>query len=166
MVYHLKIKKTCYIIKKGRLIHDNIKFYHDNNSIFIDGNMSLEEKCKIFNECKYFYCYDPNTMYVIYSALCGCIPIVYPIKNMSKQNLIENRIYNCGGELIDIGFAYGNSKKEIDQAIEKNKTIAEKNIKRIFNYYSNNVNIFCEEIYNHIFNNIPLKNTVKNYYKS
>jgi hypothetical protein len=162
--------KTCYLVKKGRLIHKNIKYYHKNDSICLDNILSLKEKCNIFNECKYFYCYDPNTMYVIYALLCGCIPIIYPLDGVSKIDYMKNRIYNCNNELIDIGFAYGNTESEINNSIEKNK-YASMFVNKILDFYKNKINIFCDEVYNNIFNNIELNNnieldnTIENYYK-
>ena len=133
-------------------------------SLCLDNIKSLKEKCDIFNQCKYFYCYDPNSMYVIYAALCGCIPIIYPLEGVSKTDYMKNRLFNCNNELIDTGFAYGNFEIEINNAIEKNKN-SELLINKIFDFYKNNVNTFCDEIYNKIFNNIELDNTIENYYK-
>jgi hypothetical protein len=156
--------KTCYLVKKGSLIHKNINYYHNSDSIYLDHISSLKEKCDIFNLCKYFYCYDPNSMYVIYALLCGCIPIIYPLDGVPKIEYMKNRIYNCNNELIDIGFAYDNSESEINNAIEKIKDSVLL-INKIFDFYKNNVNTFCNEIYNNIFNNIELDNTIENYYK-
>jgi hypothetical protein len=157
--------KTCYLIKKGLLIHKNINYYHNKNtSLCLDNIKSLKEKSDIFNECKYFYCYDPNSMYVIYALLCGCIPVIYPLEGVSKTEYMKNRICNCNNELIDIGFAYGNSENEINNSIQKNKNSGLL-INKIFDFYKNNVSIFCDEIYNNVFNNNELDNTVKNYYK-
>jgi hypothetical protein len=77
---------------------------------------------------------------------------------------MKNRIYNCNNELIDIGFAYGNSENEINNAIEKSKT-SNVLINKIFDFYKNQKNKFCDEVYNNIFNNIELDNTIENYYK-
>jgi hypothetical protein len=154
---------TCYIIKKSIFVHKNIKYLHKSDSICLDNIHSLKEKCDIFNKCKYFYCYDPNTMYIIYALLCGCIPIIYPLEGISKTEYMKNRISNCGNELIDIGFAYGNSEIEINNCIEKNIN-AKFQIDKIFDFYKNQVNIFCDEIYSNIFNNKKLDNTIENYY--
>jgi hypothetical protein len=158
-----KRNKTCYLIKKGKLIHKKIIFFHKKNSIKIDNLSSLNEISNIFNECKYFYCYDLNTMFILYAAYCGCIPIIYPYEGMDKNEFMRNRIFNCNGNIIDIGFAYGNSIDEINNAIIKNKNIKEY-IDSIFDFYKKNVNIFCDEIYNSMFNNIKLSNTIENYF--
>jgi len=157
-------QKNCYLVKKGSIIHKNINNLHKNDCICLDNILLLKEKCDIFNTCKYFYCYDPNTMYVVYAALCGCIPIIYPLEGVSKIDYMKNRLYNCNNELIDIGFAYGNSENEINDAIEKNKNIR-KYVNKIFDFYKNGVFNFCDEIYNNVFNKIELDNTIQNYYK-
>ena len=76
---------------------------------------------------------------------------------------MKNRIYNCNNELIDIGFAYGNSENEINNAIEKNKD-SNVLINKIFDFYKNKITFFCNEIYNNVFNNKELDNTIENYY--
>jgi hypothetical protein len=158
-----KRNKTCYLIKKGKLIHKNINFFHKKDSIKLDNITSLNEICNIFNECKYFYCYDLNTMFILYASYCGCIPILYPSKDIDKNELNKNRITNCNGNIIDIGFAYGNSSDEINNAIIQNKNIKE-SVNNIFNFCKQNVNIFCNEIYDSMFNNIKLSNTIENYF--
>ena len=154
---HFGRNNTCFLIKKGKLIHNNINFYHNNSSINIEGK-SLSEVNDIFNKSKYFYCYDPNSMFVLYAALCGCIPIIYPINEMDKKTYMENRIYKCGDNIIDIGLAYGNSKDEIENAEDTIKNI-NININKIINYYKKNVDTFLDDIINN-----KLENTIKNYF--
>ena len=107
--------KSCYLIKKGTLFHNNIDYFHKFDSICID-NLNLETISKLFNESEYFYSYDPNTMFIIYAILCGCIPIIYPIMNINKERYFEERIYNRNNIVRNKGIAYGNSNEEIEYA--------------------------------------------------
>ena len=115
--------KTCYLIKKGRLIHKNRKDIHPVDSICLDvdinfnNNIDLNNIAKIFNESYYFYCYDPKTMYIIFAIFCGCIPVIYPIENMSKTQYLEQSIFKKDNNIYDKGIAYGNSLEEINHAI-------------------------------------------------
>lgn len=109
--------KTCYLIKKGRLVHNIIKNIHPIDSINLD-NLNLEEIVNIFNESIYFYCYDPKTMYIIFSIFCGCIPVIYPIENISKIEYLEQSIFKKDDILYDKGIAYGNSLDELNYAIQ------------------------------------------------
>jgi hypothetical protein len=136
--------KTCYLIKKGILIHKSIKYIHEGNSICID-NMSISEKCNIFNQCKRFYCYDPNTAYMIFAVSCGCPVIMYPLENVSKDNYFKNKIFNKDNKIYNAGIAYGNSFREI--------TYAEKTLEEginmyvdLFNEYKKTTIPFLEEI--------------------
>jgi hypothetical protein len=108
--------KTCYLIKKGKLIHKNRKDIHPKESICLE-NLGLEEIANIFNESTYFYCYDPKTMYIIFAIFCGCIPIIYPIENISKTQYLEQSIFKKDNNIYDKGIAYGDSFKEINHAI-------------------------------------------------
>jgi len=48
--------------------------------------------------------------------MCGCVAVVHPIKNISKNEYFKNRIFNNNGNITNYGIAYGNNKKEIDLA--------------------------------------------------
>ena len=109
--------KTCYLIKKGRLIHKNIKYLHPPDSICID-DLSLQEKAKIFNECKFFYSYDPNTAYILFSAACGCIPIIYGIEGVSEEEYFKSKIFNFDNTIYNRGIVYGNNVEKINYIIE------------------------------------------------
>lgn len=86
----------CYMVRKGknRLLH-----YHDEKALKVDG-ISHKELAKIFNQYKYFICYDPYTMYCRYAAMCGCIPVVVPEGGVTKEEW-RPEIYNR------YGIAYG-----------------------------------------------------------
>jgi len=138
--------KTCYLIKKGTLLHKEIKFMHNEDSICID-NMNLEEKSVIFNQCTHFYCYDPNTAYIIFAVSCGCIAIIYPIENVSKNMYFSNKIFNKNNKIFDAGIAYGNSCSELEYA-EKSLNKGVKMYVNLFNDYKNTVIPFITSVEN------------------
>lgn len=43
----------------------------------------------MFNKCKYFYSYDANTAYIMYAAVCGCIPIIHEIDGVSEEEFLK-----------------------------------------------------------------------------
>jgi hypothetical protein len=95
---------TCYLLRKGKgrpLLHD------PDGSTLLDG-MSHDEMAGAFNRTTRLYSYDPYTLYNVYAALCGCIPIVVPTPGMTKEAWLpraEDRF----------GLAYG--EEEIPWAI-------------------------------------------------
>ena len=122
---------TCFLIKKGNYIHKNINFFHPDDSINIE-YMSLEEINKCFNRCKYFYCYDPYTFYIIYSIICGCIPIIYPIDNITKDEYITNTIIK---NIKKYAISYNNNNEEIEYA----KNIINESAKELIDIDKNNL---------------------------
>ena len=135
--------KTCYLIKKGKLIHSTINYFHPKNSINIE-DLTLEEIANVFNKCKYFYIYDLKTMYTIYALLCGCIPIIYPLKDVSKEEHFKTTIFYNDGIIYNKGIAYGNSQEEIDfatntlnEGINDINLIFEKEINTVYNFLHN-----------------------------
>jgi len=109
--------KTCYLIKKGVIIHKNIKYIHPSDSICID-DLSLEEKAKLFNECKFFYTYDPNTAYILFSAACGCIPIIYPVESINEEDYFKTKMFNFDNVIYNRGIVYGNNIEKINYILE------------------------------------------------
>jgi hypothetical protein len=112
-----KRDKTCYLVKKGRVIHKNINYIHPTDSICID-DLPLEEKVDIFNECTFFYTYDPNTAYIIFSAACGCIPIIYPLENVSEEEYFKSKMFYFDDNIYNKGIAYGNNIEKINYILE------------------------------------------------
>ena len=154
--------KTCYIIKKGYQYHGNITSIHPIDSIFIYYDSSHQEICNIFNECKYFYCYDPNSMFAIYAVICGCITILYPTKNKTKEEYFKVNFYNRNNKIYNYGIAYGNSEEEIKFATD---TLAEGEFmyKELFESCKDTVYDFLKdlEIYFKEKNYKNIKNTIQ-----
>ena len=156
-----KRENTCYLIRKGISVHKTINYFHPQNSICVD-DKSLEEINKIFNSCKYFYCYDPFTFYISYAIICGCIPILYPIENKTKEDYINNIILKN----IKYAIAYGNTENEIKYA----ESILEESASELINIENNNlknIELFLNDIIPYVKNN---KNNIEgtvfdNYYE-
>jgi hypothetical protein len=110
--------KTCYLIKKGVYLHDKLIFFHPQDSILINNWDNLEYISNIFNECKYFYCYDPLTSYSIYAVSCGCITILYPKKDKKKEEFFKGGFLEKNNKVHNYGIAYGNSEEEIKFATD------------------------------------------------
>jgi hypothetical protein len=154
--------KTCYLVKKGRLIHKNINYIHPQDSTCIDG-LSLKEINDIFNECKYFYSYDANTAHVIHAAVCGCIPIVYPIDGVSEEEYFKSRMYNYKNTVYNKGILYSYDLDKINYILEnKLNENNEEYYKNLFNLYQiNTISSFLEDINLCINNNLNLDNNVE-----
>jgi len=138
--------KTCFIIKKGRQFHSNMNVIHPFDSIQIDGLDDTNDTIvDIFNECKYFYCYDPNCTFSVYAIACGCITIIYPIKDVSKEEFFKSRINYKNNKIHNYGMAYGNSEEEIKFATD---TLAEGEFmyKELFKSYEDTVVDFLNDL--------------------
>jgi hypothetical protein len=98
-----KRQGSCYIVRKGKgrpIVHDL------TDSILIDGK-SHEEIAQIFNQVEYCYSYDTYTMYSMYAAMCGCISIVIPEDNVSRDEWLPEaeRGYGIAYGMDDIPYA-------------------------------------------------------------
>lgn len=96
---------SCYLVRKGAgrpLVHDL------QGSVRLDG-FSHAETAEAFNRARLFYSYDLYTMYSVYAAICGCIPIVVPAPGLSKTDWLPD-------EKDRYGLAYG--EDEIAWALE------------------------------------------------
>lgn len=74
---------ACHLVRKAKR-RDDIDPDAPEFGPRVDG-MSHEQMAKTFNEKKYFYSFDPYTMYCVYAALCGCIPVIVPLKGVSRE---------------------------------------------------------------------------------
>ncbi len=145
-----RFENTCCLVKKGVFFDDILNIINEINEkkyIIID-NLNKEQIINKFNTCKYFYTYDPVTAYILYSIICGCIPIIKPLKNYNKQEYI-NAFLSCELCSLKHGFAYGEHNDEIEFA-EKTLEIGKKEAlqllsSEICNYYINKFIILLNE---------------------
>lgn len=98
-----KRQGSCYILRKGKgrpIVHDL------TDSILIDGK-SHQEIAQIFNQVEYCYSYDTYTMYSMYAAMCGCLSIVIPENNVSRDEWLPEveRGYGIAYGMDDIPYA-------------------------------------------------------------
>lgn len=100
---------TCHAIRKGKNSQKKIP----PESILID-KLSHEEISLIFNRCQKFISYDPYTLYAQYAAICGCLSIVEPIENLTKEQWqpIEELRYGIAYGKEDIEWA-NNTKEKV-----------------------------------------------------
>lgn len=140
---------SCYLFKKASAFHERIKLIHPKDAILID-NCSIEEIIEIFNTREYFYCYDPYSFYDSIAALCGCIPIVYPIAGVNKLEWLKTRAlfqFSMGKKNDISGLAYGEDdipharntlcdvRKEREMAIEFGKGTVAQFIDTTYGYF-------------------------------
>lgn len=112
--YNFKKREgNCYIIRKGKNRKDLPEAF--DGPVF-DNNMSDKEFVKILNRCKYCYSYDTQTFYTAIAAVCGCIPIIVPENGKSRSDYLSN-------DEKGYGLAYGNSKEQIEFAINTRKLL-------------------------------------------
>jgi len=139
-----KKQKTCYLIKKGRLIHKKINSIHPSDSICIE-DYTLESINETFNNCKYFYCYDPNSAYIIFALICGCIPIIQPIEGLEEDQYFKSRICNFKGTIYNKGLIYGYDENKINSLLEDNTNNYRVYYKNLFYMYIETVKDFLKD---------------------
>ena len=143
--------KTCYLVKKGPLIHKNMFQIHPSGSICID-DFSLSEIKDLFNECKFFYSYDPNTAYIIYAAVCGCIPIIHEIDGINEDNYFKEKMFNFDNQIYNRGIVYGNNFEKINYILEnKLNENNEEYYRKLFEAYAEKtIPAFLNDLYKYI----------------
>ena len=142
---------SCYLFKKAPAFHKKISRIHPMDAVLID-NCSNEEIIEIFNNKEYFYCYDPYSFYASMAALCGCIPIVYPLEGVNKLDWLKTRasfqtyrnkqdnISGIAYGLDDVQYARGtlcNAEKEQMEIIKFGKKSVINFINRVDAYFFN-----------------------------
>jgi hypothetical protein len=99
---------SCYTIRKA----NPTTLIHPSDSIFIpfEAAGNLTRLAELFNKTKKFYCYDTYTFLSVQAAMCGCISIVVPDPNITKEQWL------VGSRLSKYGMAYG--EEDIPRALE------------------------------------------------
>jgi len=134
----------------------------DKKIVDINEVLGQVEYGKIFDSCKIFLANRPSLFLNIIASLCGCVSVINPIKNVTKQQYfkmtgLEEYMQSKNIEHL-YGIAYGFSKEEIEYA-QKTKYLVESQVKDIETWFINNYVItFLNEI-----NNLDNKNTMSNY---
>ena len=130
---------TCYIVRKGANRPDLPKSF---DGPVID-NMTEREIVEVFNKCEKCISYDTQTAYSAIASICGCLSIVVPEEEKTRNDYLAN-----GEERF--GVAFGESKEEIDyalstqtQAIEKYKMLNEQGLLKTKEFAK-----LCEKYFN------------------
>ena len=84
---------VCYSIRKSNVIHGilgkDFTFIHPSNAFEITREHNLQECMGFFNKYKWCVFYDTLTFYIIYAAICGCVPVILKKKGLTKSQWIE-----------------------------------------------------------------------------
>ena len=84
-------------------------------------------------------------MYSMYAVLCGCITILYPTENKTKEEYFKVSFYDRNNKIYNYGIAYGNSEEEIKFATD---TLAEGEFryKELFELHKDTVYDFIKDL--------------------
>ena len=99
-------KGACFIVRKWG---DGPRHPITEGAIQLDGK-SHEEINEIFNQCEVFYSYDDATMYSQYAAVAGCLSVVLPSGDASRDDMLANHM------LGRFGIAYGLEDSKLTHA--------------------------------------------------
>ena len=156
-------QECCFTIRKKQF-HKNIKNIHPTGSFELLAYHDQITCIDIFNNYKFFVCYDPMCFLIVIAAICGCIPIVYPIEGVSKKEWM-NRLAvaeYCKKKGVEnlFGIAYG--KEDVEWA-KTTLHLVEEQWKDIIKFnIETNVVTFIEDL--KIWDSGTLQNTVENNY--
>lgn len=77
---------TCVLLRKGAARAPKID---EAECPIVDG-LSHEQMAEVFNRCEYLISYDPYTMYSVFAAICGCVPVIIPEEGVSRDEWFPN----------------------------------------------------------------------------
>jgi hypothetical protein len=118
--------------------------YHKNEDLCLDNIYSMSQTqrnlylAEIFNQKEYFICYSHRSFTAALAALCGCLVIVIPYDDTSKEYWIENF------PTFKYGISYGidNTQWALDT-----KHLVTENIKSIQNQGIESIKLFVDDCY-------------------
>ncbi|MEH1777603.1 MAG: hypothetical protein V7L26_00305 [Nostoc sp.] len=144
----------CHIIRKGHKFHKPLEYIHPSDSLFLDDNLSPEILIEIFNRKEYLISYDPYSYVCVMAALCGCIPIIIPMKGARKEEWLKSLstsvILEEFGEDELKGIAYGFEEVEYARnTLDKVRYQQEIHIKygkeSVYRFINDIISIICDE---------------------
>jgi len=112
----------CHTFRKGlnSAYHKIIRTIHSPYSYGFENIQSMSEHINIFNNHKFFICYDPLSFLPFISALCGCIPIVYKVESLTKKEWFKTLGVSSYLQYNKLDYLYGISYgvEDLSYAIE------------------------------------------------
>jgi hypothetical protein len=159
-----RVKNSCcFTIRKGNHMRKTITLIHPQNSFEITKQHSHADLFDLFNKFEIFVSYDPLTFLTVMAVLCGCITIVDPMPNMSKDEWLKTTAaygYLLSNKISGYyGIAYG--KEEIEWA-KSTIHLAKQQWDDIIRYNHKFYESFVEDL-NHLEDG-TLQNTIENNY--
>lgn len=109
----------CHIFKKHHY-HKTLTPFHPKDSVLVEFS-THDELVEIFNKYEYFICYDPACFLIWIAGLCGCIPILHKMENITKKDYFTGQseansnlyLYYLNHKYTDYpGIAYGEEDVE------------------------------------------------------
>jgi hypothetical protein len=159
-----RVKNSCcFSIRKGNHMRKTITLMHPQNAFEITRHHSHTDLFEFFNNFEIFVSYDPITFLNIMAVLCGCVSIVAPMPNMSKDEWLKTTAgygYLSSNKINGYyGIAYG--QEEIEWA-KLTIHLAKQQWDDILTYNTKFYDSFVEDL-NHLEDG-TLQNTIENNY--
>jgi len=98
---------SVFVVRKAQKFHKTVTKIHSSDSQCLSDDLSHDQLINVFNRVKYLFCYDPYTWVAFIAALCGCIPIVYPIDGVTKKQWMQTLYCRPYLEHVNKDYMYG-----------------------------------------------------------
>lgn len=114
-----KRDKYLYIIRKANMFHSECRRLHPEGALHLDPLCdSTQDYIDFYRKGRLLFCYDPFTFHCQLSALSGCIPVIHPLGQLSrdqwcKQNPYYSLLPFSDGQRFIPGIAYGLTDVEL-----------------------------------------------------